>query len=128
MHSTEFIAWCTHALFSIEAPTKRNALNTSANAEKRYTIPPLPVCIFTCRPIKRQREKCKGIPTNRTCTHKKNPDVHCNAPVLGYNEKHNRTHFPILIFQIAIFICLSKFFRMPEKCLIIFAFRIYRGV
>lgn len=39
----------------------------------------------------------------------------------------NRTHFPILIFQMAIFICLSNFFRMPEKCLIIFAFHIERN-
>lgn len=62
--------------------------------------------------------------------------MHKNNSNAGYSEGRTRIHvlqkkmqrapgiFPILIFQTAIFICLSNFSRMPEKCLIIFAFHI----
>lgn len=42
----------------------------------------------------------------------------------GCTKTQQYTFSYTLIFQMTIFICLSNFFRMPEKCLIIFAFHI----
>lgn len=64
---------------------------------------------------RRKRERRNGSGTIR-------PPPHPSTAGCTKTQLYTFSYTPI--FQMTIFICLSNFFRMPEKCLIIFAFHI----
>lgn len=131
MHSVEFIA---HALFCKSARRKKGVwilqrtlksvtctiyhcvrwnLHSDQSNVRAGGKTQRPFANRTRRDAQKDKQKESAASCPLQCTQKRT------------KKQHNYcTHFPILIFQMAIFICLSKFFRMPEKCLIIFAFRI----